>query len=122
MSGAEDVAATRAVLQTPNRTTKIGIIGGSGLDDPDILEGRAEERVTTPYGDPSDALITGNSGYLRRKFGRATQNRAILVQPDWPFHRTAKGESPPRSAICLPRHRKLVVQCRHLITFGQCNG
>ena len=29
---------------------KIGIIGGSGLDDPDILEGRTERYVDTPYG------------------------------------------------------------------------
>uniref|UniRef100_A0A4W5QW41 Methylthioadenosine phosphorylase n=1 Tax=Hucho hucho TaxID=62062 RepID=A0A4W5QW41_9TELE len=38
---------------------KIGIIGGSGLDDPDILEGRTEKYVDTPYGKPSDALIMG---------------------------------------------------------------
>ncbi|KAG7269488.1 hypothetical protein CRUP_027906 [Coryphaenoides rupestris] len=38
---------------------KIGIIGGSGLDDPDILEGRTERYVNTPYGNPSDALIVG---------------------------------------------------------------
>uniref|UniRef100_A0A3B4TAQ5 S-methyl-5'-thioadenosine phosphorylase n=1 Tax=Seriola dumerili TaxID=41447 RepID=A0A3B4TAQ5_SERDU len=38
---------------------KIGIIGGSGLDDPDILEGRTERYVDTPYGKPSDALILG---------------------------------------------------------------
>ncbi|KAM4604218.1 uncharacterized protein ACJ7VT_018786 isoform 2-T2 [Polymixia lowei] len=37
----------------------IGIIGGSGLDDPDILEGRTEHYVDTPYGKPSDALIVG---------------------------------------------------------------
>uniref|UniRef100_A0A3Q4H9T8 Methylthioadenosine phosphorylase n=1 Tax=Neolamprologus brichardi TaxID=32507 RepID=A0A3Q4H9T8_NEOBR len=30
--------------------TQIGIIGGSGLDDPDILEGRTERYVETPYG------------------------------------------------------------------------
>ncbi|XP_033870918.1 S-methyl-5'-thioadenosine phosphorylase [Acipenser ruthenus] len=38
---------------------KIGIIGGSGLNDPDILEGRSERYVETPYGKPSDALIVG---------------------------------------------------------------
>ncbi|CAD7015372.1 S-methyl-5'-thioadenosine phosphorylase [Ceratitis capitata] len=38
---------------------KIGIIGGSGLDDPDILEGRKEKTVTTPYGAPADVLIEG---------------------------------------------------------------
>ena len=29
---------------------KIGIIGGSGLDDPDILENASEKEVDTPYG------------------------------------------------------------------------
>ncbi|XP_063225264.1 S-methyl-5'-thioadenosine phosphorylase [Bacillus rossius redtenbacheri] len=38
---------------------KIGIIGGSGLDDPNILEGRKEEAYETPYGPPSDVLISG---------------------------------------------------------------
>ncbi|CAL8093600.1 unnamed protein product [Orchesella dallaii] len=38
---------------------KIGIIGGSGLDDPDILENRKEEFVETVFGKPSDALIHG---------------------------------------------------------------
>nr|XP_009942238.1 PREDICTED: S-methyl-5'-thioadenosine phosphorylase [Opisthocomus hoazin] len=38
---------------------KVGIIGGTGLDDPDILEGRTEKYVDTPYGKPSDALILG---------------------------------------------------------------
>ncbi|CAN8004171.1 unnamed protein product, partial [Ixodes hexagonus] len=41
---------------------QIGIIGGSGLDDPDILENRKEIKVTTPFGDPSDVLITGQVG------------------------------------------------------------
>nr|F6V515.1 RecName: Full=S-methyl-5'-thioadenosine phosphorylase; AltName: Full=5'-methylthioadenosine phosphorylase; Short=MTA phosphorylase; Short=MTAP; Short=MTAPase [Xenopus tropicalis] len=38
---------------------KVGIIGGSGLDDPDILEGRLEKYVDTPFGKPSDALVLG---------------------------------------------------------------
>ncbi|XP_010586200.1 S-methyl-5'-thioadenosine phosphorylase isoform X4 [Loxodonta africana] len=40
-------------------TVKIGIIGGTGLDDPEILEGRTEKYVDTPFGKPSDALILG---------------------------------------------------------------
>lgn len=44
-------------MATPQ--VKIGIIGGSGLDNPDLLENRKEKYVTTPYGEPSDALITG---------------------------------------------------------------
>lgn len=38
---------------------KIGLIGGTGLDDPDLLENRQEKEVDTPYGKPSDKLITG---------------------------------------------------------------
>ena len=39
---------------------KVGIIGGSGLDDPDILADAREEQVTTSYGDPSSTLTIGN--------------------------------------------------------------
>jgi 5'-methylthioadenosine phosphorylase len=38
---------------------KIGIIGGSGLDDPDILKAPEKLSVTTPYGDPSSSLLSG---------------------------------------------------------------
>lgn len=38
---------------------KIGIIGGSGLYDMPGLAGRSEIRIDTPFGAPSDALITG---------------------------------------------------------------
>jgi len=38
---------------------KIGIIGGSGLDDPDILKEKKEIEVETPYGKPSSPLSIG---------------------------------------------------------------
>jgi 5'-methylthioadenosine phosphorylase len=38
---------------------KIGIIGGSGLENPDILEGAQKLSVETPYGDPSSSLTLG---------------------------------------------------------------
>ena len=38
---------------------RIGIIGGSGLYEMDALENRSQVRVETPWGDPSDAYITG---------------------------------------------------------------
>ena len=37
----------------------IGIIGGSGLYQMDGVENPTEQRVATPFGDPSDALIGG---------------------------------------------------------------
>lgn len=44
------------------KAIKVGIIGGSGLDNPDLLENRQEHRVTTPFGEPSDVLISGRIG------------------------------------------------------------
>ena len=45
-----------AVLRT---VAKIGIIGGSGLDDPKILIDPQEIAVDTPYGAPSSTLTAG---------------------------------------------------------------
>ena len=39
--------------------TKIGIIGGSGLDNPDILEHPLDQALTTRWGDPSTHLKHG---------------------------------------------------------------
>lgn len=41
---------------------KVGIIGGSGLDDPDILQGPEVLRVETEYGEPSSTLLSGKIG------------------------------------------------------------
>ena len=38
---------------------KIGIIGGSGLDDPNILKDAKDINVDTSYGKPSSLLKTG---------------------------------------------------------------
>jgi len=39
---------------------RVGIIGGSGLDDPKILQATRETEVETPYGKPSSALALGH--------------------------------------------------------------
>jgi 5'-methylthioadenosine phosphorylase len=39
---------------------KVGIIGGSGLDDPDLLKTSEHLTVSTPYGDPSSPLTCGH--------------------------------------------------------------
>lgn len=41
---------------------KIGIIGGSGLDDPKILSGSKEIEVDTEFGKPSDKITVGKIG------------------------------------------------------------
>lgn len=42
--------------------TRVGIIGGSGLDDPDILKNPKEIYPDTPYGKPSSPLMAGRIG------------------------------------------------------------
>ena len=42
--------------------SKIGIIGGSGLDDPHFFENPVDVEVTTPYGNPSAPLKCGRIG------------------------------------------------------------
>ncbi|MEW6062891.1 MAG: S-methyl-5'-thioadenosine phosphorylase [Nanoarchaeota archaeon] len=43
---------------------KVGIIGGSGLDDPTILRSAKDIEVNTPYEKPSSALTTGKIGNI----------------------------------------------------------
>ncbi|XP_061705512.1 S-methyl-5'-thioadenosine phosphorylase [Cydia pomonella] len=42
-----------------SKKIKIGIIGGSGFDDPTLFEEQTEHYENTPFGAPSDALIEG---------------------------------------------------------------
>lgn len=46
----------------------IGVIGGSGLYEMEGLTGVREVRVDTPFGEPSDAYITGNLGGVEMAF------------------------------------------------------
>ncbi len=49
-------------------TTKIGIIGGSGLYEIEGLEGASWTEVETPWGRPSDAILTGRLGGVDMAF------------------------------------------------------
>jgi 5'-methylthioadenosine phosphorylase len=48
--------------------TVIGVIGGSGVYGIDGLEGARWERVATPWGDPSDEILTGRLDGVRMAF------------------------------------------------------
>jgi 5'-methylthioadenosine phosphorylase len=39
---------------------KVGIIGGSGLDDPEIVKNPEEVNVDTPFGNPTSVLTAGS--------------------------------------------------------------
>jgi len=44
----------------PEVVANIGIIGGSGLYDPEILREVREIKIYTPYGEPSDKIVVGS--------------------------------------------------------------
>ena len=50
----------------------VGVIGGSGVYDLPGLTDLREERVATPWGDPSDSLRFGRVGKRKRCSWRAT--------------------------------------------------
>jgi 5'-methylthioadenosine phosphorylase len=59
---------------------KIGVIGGSGLYDMDGFEHVCEEAVTTPYGNPSDALVCGTLNGVEAVF-LARHGRGHTIMP-----------------------------------------
>jgi len=63
----------------------LGILGGSGLYDLPGLTEREEVRVTTPFGDPSDALITGKLHGVRMAFLPRHGRGHVLAPHELPF-------------------------------------
>ncbi|HEY0544595.1 MAG TPA: S-methyl-5'-thioadenosine phosphorylase [Pyrinomonadaceae bacterium] len=66
-------------------TAKIGIIGGSGLYQMPELTDIEEVRVETPFGDPSDAFITGTLAGVRVAFLPRHGRGHRLLPTELPF-------------------------------------
>ncbi|MCE4613265.1 MAG: S-methyl-5'-thioadenosine phosphorylase [Desulfurococcales archaeon] len=56
------------ITRPENVRAHVGIIGGSGLYDPGIVERPVEVRVSTPYGDPSDFVVVGEVSGVKVAF------------------------------------------------------
>src|SRR6185295_19113244 len=59
-TGALNVAPSYA--GSPSEDRVIGVLGGSGVYELDGLEGARWERVASPFGEPSDAILRGRFG------------------------------------------------------------
>lgn len=62
------MANTRMASTYSMTDAMIGIVGGSGLYRMDGLENVREERVDTPFGEPSDVIVTGELDGIRVAF------------------------------------------------------
>ncbi len=56
------------IIRPEGVRAEVGIIGGSGIYDPGIVEDPVEVRVYTPYGEPSDFITVGRVGGVRIAF------------------------------------------------------
>ncbi len=56
------------VMKPSGVKAHVGVIGGSGLYDPGIVEDPVEVWVSTPYGKPSDAITVGRVGEVSVAF------------------------------------------------------
>ncbi len=58
---------------------RIGIIGGSGLYNLDSISNKKLVEIDTPYGKPSDQVVTGEIGFVSVAFlARQTGTDSIL--------------------------------------------
>lgn len=73
----------------------IGIIGGSGLDNPDIIKDATTLRVDTPYGNPSSLLRVGTIG----------SNRVIILARHGQSHEYSPTEVNYRANIYALKHQ-----------------
>jgi 5'-methylthioadenosine phosphorylase len=64
---------------------RIGIIGGSGLYKMDTLKDVQEIQVSTPFGDPSDAIILGTLEGVRVAFLARHGRHHTLMPTELPF-------------------------------------
>ena len=65
--------------------TRIGVIGGSGIYDIDGLEDAAWTQVETPWGAPSDAILTGRLGGVEMAFLPRHGRGHVLSPTDVPY-------------------------------------
>lgn len=74
----------------------VGIIGGSGLDNPDILKDVDVVEVDTPYGKPTSPLKIGTLG----------SNRVVILARHGLNHQFSPTEVNDRANICALKHQR----------------
>ena len=88
---------------------KIGIIGGSGLDDPKLLANFQELEVETPFGKPSSALTLGHIG---------DNNQVVIIARHGKAHSIMPTKVPYRANIWSLKEQG----CSHIFATTACGS
>src|SRR3989344_4179726 len=80
---------------------KVGIIVGSGLDNPDILKDTAEKDISTHYGKPSSVL----------KIGKINNVDVVIISRHGKKHELPPSQVPNRANIEALRQE----ECTHIL-------
>ena len=88
--------------------TKIGIIGGSGLEDPKILKDAKEISVSTKFGSPSSNLTTGKIG----------NTDVVIISRHGKKHSIMPGNVNYRANIMALKEQN----CTHIIATTACGS
>lgn len=88
--------------------SKIGIIGGSGLDNPKLLKKPKEIEVKTPFGKPSDKLTTGLLG----------DKEIVILARHSKGHQIAPSRIPFRANIWALKK----LGCTHILATTACGS
>ncbi|MCK4631147.1 MAG: S-methyl-5'-thioadenosine phosphorylase [Bacteroidales bacterium] len=87
---------------------KIGVIGGSGLEDPDILKNAKEMKVGTPFGEPASSLLVG----------KIENNEVVLLSRHGRKHTIPPTQVNNRANIYALKK----LECTHIITTTACGS
>lgn len=88
--------------------TKIGIIGGSGLDDPKLITNFQEIGVDTPFGKPSSKLTLGQIG----------DNEVVIISRHGKEHSIIPSKVPYRANIWALKEQG----CTHILATTACGS
>jgi 5'-methylthioadenosine phosphorylase len=87
---------------------KIGIIGGSGLENPDILKSHEEIHIDTPYGETSSPLLYGS-----------INSTEIVILPRHGLHHTIPPSQVNNRANIFALKK---IGCTHIISSTACGS
>jgi 5'-methylthioadenosine phosphorylase len=87
---------------------RIAIIGGSGLEDPDILKNAERINLETPYGRPSSDFICGNIGEVK----------VVLLSRHGRNHTIPPSQVNNRANIYAVK----LLECSHILATSACGS